>query len=90
MAALGQRQATAVLVEGGGGLLGSVLGQGLADKLAVFLAPVIIGGAEAVPAVGGVGSDTVAEAMRLRNVSVEHVGEDLMVVGYPVRKDETT
>ena len=90
MAALGKRQATAVLVEGGGGLLGSVLGQGLADKLAVFLAPVIIGGAEAVPAVGGVGSDTVAEALRLREVTVEQVGEDLMVVGYPVRKDETT
>ena len=90
MTTLGQRQAAAVLVEGGGGLLGSVLGQELADKLAVFLAPVIIGGVEAVPAVGGAGSDTVAEAMRLRNVSVEQVGEDLMVVGYPARKGEAT
>ena len=85
MAALSQRQATAVLVEGGGQLLGSVLGQGLADKVVVFLAPVIIGGAEAVPAVGGAGSDTVAKALRLRGVTVEQVGEDLMVVGYPVR-----
>ncbi|MCZ6789294.1 MAG: bifunctional diaminohydroxyphosphoribosylaminopyrimidine deaminase/5-amino-6-(5-phosphoribosylamino)uracil reductase RibD [Chloroflexi bacterium] len=83
MAALGQRQATAVLVEGGGRLLGSVLGLGLADKVVVFLAPVIIGGAEAVPAVGGVGSGTVGEALRLADVSVEQVGEDLMVVGYP-------
>ena len=90
MTTLGQRQAIAVLVEGGGGLLGSVLGQEMADKLTVFLAPVIIGGEEAVPAVGGAGSDTVAEAMRLRNVSVEQVGEDLMVVGYPVRKSTTT
>ncbi len=62
-----------------------MLGQGLADKVVVFLAPVIIGGAEAVPAVGGVGSGTVAEALRLREVTVEQVGEDLMVVGYPVR-----
>ncbi|MCZ6615605.1 MAG: dihydrofolate reductase family protein, partial [Chloroflexi bacterium] len=85
MAALGQRQATAVLGEGGGRLLGSVLGQGLADKVVVFLAPVIIGGTEAVPAVGGVGSGTVGEALRLADVSVEQVGEDLMVVGYPAR-----
>ncbi|MCZ6891310.1 MAG: bifunctional diaminohydroxyphosphoribosylaminopyrimidine deaminase/5-amino-6-(5-phosphoribosylamino)uracil reductase RibD [Chloroflexi bacterium] len=83
MAALGQRQATAVLVEGGGRLLGSVLGQGLADKVVVFLAPVIIGGAEAVPAVGGVGIGTVGEALRLADVSVEQVGEDLMVVVFP-------
>ena len=90
MAALGQRQATAVLVEGGGRLLGSVLGQDLADKLAVFLAPVIIGGAEAVSAVGGAGSDTVVEALRLREVTVEQVGEDLMVAGYPARSSKTT
>ena len=83
---LGQREVTVVLAEGGGQLLGSLFDQGLVDKVVAFLAPVIIGGAAAVSAVAGTGSATIAEALRLRDVEVERVGEDLMVVGYPERK----
>ena len=88
LAALGQQEVTSVLAEGGGALLGSLFDHGLVDKVVAFLAPVIIGGAEAVPAIAGVGSDTVTQAMRLREVSVEQVGEDLMVTGYPAEKSE--
>ena len=85
---LGQREVTSVLAEGGGTLLGSLFDQGLVDKVVAFIAPVIIGGAAATPAVGGQGSATLAEALRLRDVQTEHMGEDLMVVGYPVRQGE--
>ena len=88
LAALGQREVTTVLVEGGGKLLGSLFDQKLVDKVVAFLAPLIIGGAEAVPAVAGAGSGTIAEAFRLRDVTVEQVGEDLMVVGYPAKRSE--
>ena len=88
LAALGQREVAAVLVEGGGKLLGALFDRKLVDKVVAFLAPVIIGGAEAVPAVAGAGSGTIAEAFRLQDVETEQVGEDLMVVGYPAEKRE--
>ena len=88
LALLGQREVTSVLAEGGGTLLGSLFDQGLVDKIVAFIAPIIIGGAAATPAVGGQGSATLTQALRLRDVQTEHVGEDLMVVGYPVKQGE--
>lgn len=86
LAFLGQREITSVLVEGGGTLLGSFFDQGLVDKVVAFLAPLIIGGARATPAVGGQGSGILAEALRLEDVRFERLGEDLMVVGYPLKE----
>jgi diaminohydroxyphosphoribosylaminopyrimidine deaminase/5-amino-6-(5-phosphoribosylamino)uracil reductase len=80
--ALGEREITSVLVEGGGILLGSLFDHGLVDKVIAFIAPIIIGGAEARTAVAGRGVDRIADAFRLQRVRVEAVGEDLMVSGY--------
>ena len=79
---LGKREITSVLVEGGGILLGSLFDQGLVDKVIAFIAPVIIGGAEAKTAVAGRGVDKVAESFRLERIKVEKLGDDLMVSGY--------
>ena len=57
--------------------------QRLVDKVVAFIAPAIIGGARAPSAVGGMGAERVAEALRLERVRVERLGEDLMVTGYP-------
>jgi len=80
--ALGKREITSVLVEGGGILLGSLFDRGLVDKVIAFIAPIIIGGKEAKTAVGGKGVDKVADSLRLERVSVEKFGEDLMISGY--------
>lgn len=80
--ALAEREITSVLVEGGGILLGSLFDHGLVDKVVAFIAPIIIGGSEAKAAVSGSGVDKVADSLRLRRVSVERLGEDLMVSGY--------
>ncbi len=80
---LGEREVTSVLVEGGGTLLGSFFDLGLVDKVYAFIAPIIIGGKDAVPAVGGEGIDEVKRALRLSRVSVERFGEDVMICGYP-------
>ena len=82
---LGERQVTSLMVEGGSELLGSFFDLNLVDKVAAFIAPVIIGGAAAKSAVGGHGSNSLAEAYRLRNVQVEPIGDDLIVTGYPTR-----
>ncbi len=84
--ALGEREITSVLVEGGGILLGSLFDRGLVDKVIVFIAPIIIGGEEAKPAVGGRGVDKVADSLKLERISVERFGEDLMVSGYVAAK----
>jgi diaminohydroxyphosphoribosylaminopyrimidine deaminase/5-amino-6-(5-phosphoribosylamino)uracil reductase len=86
LGALGEREVTSVLVEGGGVLLGSLFDHGLVDKVIAFIAPVIIGGAEAKTAVAGRGVDKVADSFRLERVKVEKLGDDLMVSGYVVGK----
>ena len=85
--ALGKREITSVLVEGGGCLLGSLFDDGLVDKVIAFIAPLIIGGGEARTAVAGRGVDKLTEALRVDEMSVEQIGEDLMVCGYVSAKN---
>jgi len=80
--ALGERGITSVLVEGGGILLGSLFDCKLVDKVIAFIAPIIIGGKEAKTAVSGKGVNKVVDSLKLRHVSLEKLGEDLMVSGY--------
>lgn len=80
---LGKRGITALLVEGGPTVSAAFLEAKLVDRLYVFLAAKIIGGAFAPGAVGGRGVARVAEAYRLTEISVERVGEDWLISGYP-------
>jgi diaminohydroxyphosphoribosylaminopyrimidine deaminase/5-amino-6-(5-phosphoribosylamino)uracil reductase len=83
---LGKREITSILVEGGGILIGSLFDSGLVDKVTAFIAPIIIGGEEAKTSVAGMGIEKIADAIKLENMSVEKIGEDLMVNGYVKRK----
>lgn len=71
-----------VLVEGGARVHGSLFEQGLADRVVAFLAPRIIGGEAAPGAVGGRGVLRLADATRLRDLTVERAGADIVVSGY--------
>ncbi|MBI4307853.1 MAG: bifunctional diaminohydroxyphosphoribosylaminopyrimidine deaminase/5-amino-6-(5-phosphoribosylamino)uracil reductase RibD [Chloroflexi bacterium] len=79
---LGQREVTSLLVEGGGTVLGSLLDAGLIDKVVAFVAPALIGGADAPSAIMGAGIERLADAVRLARVRVERLGNDLVVTGY--------
>ncbi len=81
--ALAGRDVSSVLVEGGGALLGSLFDEGLIDKYVAFVAPTIIGGDTAPGPIGGQGAEGIADALRLQSVTVEQLGSDIMVVGYP-------
>jgi diaminohydroxyphosphoribosylaminopyrimidine deaminase/5-amino-6-(5-phosphoribosylamino)uracil reductase len=83
---LAERDVTSLLVEGGGILLGSMFDLGLVDKVAAFIAPVIIGGGTAPTPVAGRGVDTVAEAIKLDRVSLTTLGDNIMVTGYVVKE----
>lgn len=77
---LGQRNINELLVEGGGGLIGALLDEGLVDDLLTFIAPVIVGG-DGPPPVAGHGVATMPEAWRLENQRLRRLGDELMLHG---------
>jgi diaminohydroxyphosphoribosylaminopyrimidine deaminase/5-amino-6-(5-phosphoribosylamino)uracil reductase len=84
---LGRRGVLSLLVEGGGVLHGSFFDQRLVDKVTAVLAPMIVGAANAATAVAGRGAQYMREAVRLREMTVERLGDDVLVTGYPVWPD---
>ncbi len=66
-----------VLVEGGGGVLTSFLDAGLADEALVFVAPRLIGGADAPAPWSGRGLADVARDTGARVVSIRRRGPDV-------------
>ena len=82
LAALGERDITSVLVEGGGATIGALFDLNLVDRVVAFVAPVIIGGNEAISPVGGMGIARMEEALRLRDTEVRRFGGDVAIIGY--------
>ena len=77
MALLGERGIDSVLVEGGGGLNEALFKAGLVNETIVYLAPKIVGGADAKTPVEGLGVAAMANAFQLGAPTVEHLGDDL-------------
>ena len=69
--ALGARGVTSVMVEGGGEVLGSFLAARLADQVALFRAPLLLGGRGSRPAFGGPDPLEIRQALRLEPVPAE-------------------
>jgi diaminohydroxyphosphoribosylaminopyrimidine deaminase/5-amino-6-(5-phosphoribosylamino)uracil reductase len=78
-AALGKRDVQGVLLEGGPTLAWSAVRDGVVDRVVWYLAPLLVGGAEAPGTLEGAGFAPIAEALRLDFTSVERVGRDLRV-----------
>ncbi|MBC7248570.1 MAG: bifunctional diaminohydroxyphosphoribosylaminopyrimidine deaminase/5-amino-6-(5-phosphoribosylamino)uracil reductase RibD [Actinobacteria bacterium] len=77
--ALGARGVAQLLVEGGPTLAGSLLRQGLVDRLALFLSGKVFGDAEARSWVEGCVVRDPSRAMRLRWERTRRVGQDLLL-----------
>lgn len=82
MRQLGARGITSVLIEGGAEINASALRAGLVGKVIVILAPALMGGRDAVSAIGGPSPRRLRDALRLRDRSVRPCGDDLIVEGY--------
>jgi diaminohydroxyphosphoribosylaminopyrimidine deaminase/5-amino-6-(5-phosphoribosylamino)uracil reductase len=87
---LGRRGVLSLLVEGGGVIIGSFFDQRLVDKVTLVIAPLIVGAADAPSAVAGHGARFMREAVRLREMTVDRLGEDILVTGYPVWPEDAT
>lgn len=83
--ALAARGVTSLLVEGGAAVHGAFLDAGLAQRCAVFVAPVIVGDRGAPSFAAGRGVDHMAAAFRLTDVRRREFGDDVLVEGDLVR-----
>lgn len=82
MQELARREITSVLVEGGGTIHFAMLNAGLVDKVLAFIAPKIIGGANALTAVEGAGFAKLSDAVTLKDLTLEQLGDDILLSGY--------
>ncbi len=69
-----------VLVEGGQSLSSALIREGLVDKIAMFIAPVLMGGG--TRSVIGLGVDRLEERLSLNRVEWQQVGKDMLMTGY--------
>jgi diaminohydroxyphosphoribosylaminopyrimidine deaminase/5-amino-6-(5-phosphoribosylamino)uracil reductase len=76
---LGAAGLTSILLEGGPHLAGAFLDAGDVDEVRLFLAPVLLGGANARDPLEGEGVERIAEATRALTLECEHIGEDLVI-----------
>ena len=79
---LGKRRVDSLMIEGGGTVAASFLEEGLIDKVAIFIAPIIIGGTAAPTPVMGAGADLISDGYRLKHQSITAFGRDVLVEGY--------
>jgi GTP cyclohydrolase II len=68
-----------LLVEGGARLVTSLLGAGLVDRAIVSVSPMIFGAGR--DAIGELGTERVADALRLANRTIHLAGDDVLISG---------
>jgi diaminohydroxyphosphoribosylaminopyrimidine deaminase/5-amino-6-(5-phosphoribosylamino)uracil reductase len=83
MKKLGQMEITSVMIEGGADVNASALKAGIVDRVMFFIAPKLFGGKDAPSPIGGDGIDEPSEAIKLKDMSVERIGEDILIIGVP-------
>lgn len=77
----GQERIDSLLLEGGGTVNEAFLREGLIDEVYAFIAPKLIGGAEAKTPVEGLGMKRLSDALCLHNIRVESLGQDVLIHG---------
>ena len=83
---LADLQITSIFLEGGPTLAGSFFDHGLVDRVTVFMAPLVLGGAFAPSPIAGQGVDEPHLGYRLTDVSHKFFGEDFMWTGTVQRR----
>jgi diaminohydroxyphosphoribosylaminopyrimidine deaminase/5-amino-6-(5-phosphoribosylamino)uracil reductase len=79
------RGIASLLVEGGSAVHSEFIARGLWQKMVLFIAPMLIGGASAPAIFGGEAVAKLTDAYRFRFDAAERIGGDLMVTAYPDR-----
>ena len=78
---IGAEGIDSILLEGGGTLNWSALESGIVNRVMAYVAPKLFGGSSAKTPVEGRGIPDPQEAVRLRDISISRLGEDLLIEG---------
>lgn len=76
---LGEMQIDSLLIEGGSSLNFSALESGVVNRVHCYIAPKLVGGKQAKTPIGGEGISDLSQAVKLTLVSIEMVGEDILI-----------
>jgi diaminohydroxyphosphoribosylaminopyrimidine deaminase/5-amino-6-(5-phosphoribosylamino)uracil reductase len=79
MRKLGAENVTSLLVEGGGEVNASFLLGGLAQRVAFFYSPKILGGRDSRKVVAGEGAKSLANMIQFRDIEWKRLGSDLLL-----------
>jgi diaminohydroxyphosphoribosylaminopyrimidine deaminase/5-amino-6-(5-phosphoribosylamino)uracil reductase len=77
----GDKGVTRLLFEGGAEVFFSAFAASLVDEVWVFIAPKVIGGRDALGAVGGHGWEWMNQGVKIEDVRATSVGEDQLLIG---------
>ena len=78
---LGRRGIASLLAEGGSEINAAMLKAKLVNHVRLYLAPILLGGQDAKGVVGGHGPARLAQALKLRQLSVRPLGGDVVMEG---------
>jgi diaminohydroxyphosphoribosylaminopyrimidine deaminase/5-amino-6-(5-phosphoribosylamino)uracil reductase len=82
MQVLYERELSTVLWECGGTLAAQAIAQESIQKILAFIAPKIIGGVLSPSPMGDLGLEKMTDALLLKNISLRHIDEDILIEGY--------
>ena len=82
MQQLGQEGITALFIEGGGELAAELLAADLIDKFYFFIAPLLLGGQNSRPLIGGEGPSNLAAAKKIKDMRCIRLAQDYLMTGY--------
>ncbi|MDR4484526.1 MAG: bifunctional diaminohydroxyphosphoribosylaminopyrimidine deaminase/5-amino-6-(5-phosphoribosylamino)uracil reductase RibD [Nitrospirales bacterium] len=78
---LGKEGLTSVLIEGGGTLNATALQQGLVNRVRLYMAPMLLGGQDAIGLIGGQSPKKLDRAWPLADCQLKKLGDDWLVTG---------
>src|SRR5579875_317695 len=82
MRALGEREITSLIIEGGAMVNWAALSEGIVDKIFFYYAPKILAGTGSIPFAIGAGYRRISEAASVKSLTLHRFGEDFAVEGY--------
>lgn len=82
---LGKLGIDGILLEGGGTLNESALKSGIVDEIQFIIAPLLIGGRDAITPIEGAGFNTIDEGIRLHQMTTRRIGEDILVTARVIK-----
>ncbi len=81
MEKLGEKNITALLIEGGSGLAASAIHAEVIHEIAFYIAPKILGGRNSRPVIGGLDPASLSEARNLQEMKIKKIGDDFLLTG---------